>query len=65
MEDVIFAACETRRRLNVAEVTLKLANENALLPRNETEVEIRRRLYRSGQNITLASFQEIFFLQQR
>ncbi|MDR3301967.1 MAG: AAA family ATPase [Spirochaetaceae bacterium] len=50
MEDVIFAGCESRRQLNVAEVTLKLANENGLLPRDETEVEIRRRLYRSGES---------------
>jgi chromosome segregation protein len=50
MEDVIFAGCETRKALNVAEVTLTLTNEKGLLPREETEIEIKRRLYRSGES---------------
>jgi len=50
MEDVIFAGCETRRPLNYAEVTLTIANEEGLLPREESQIEIKRRLYRSGEN---------------
>jgi chromosome segregation protein len=50
MEDVIFNGTENRKALNVAEVTLTLANEEGLLPLNTPEVEIRRRLYRSGES---------------
>ncbi|MDR0403205.1 MAG: AAA family ATPase [Treponema sp.] len=50
MEDVIFNGAENRKPLNVAEVTLTLANEEGLLPLEMSEVEIRRRLYRSGES---------------
>jgi len=50
MEDVIFAGCETRRPLNYAEVALTIANEDGLLPREESQIEIKRRLYRSGES---------------
>jgi chromosome segregation protein len=50
MEDVIFNGTEGRKPLNVAEVTLTLANEEGLLPLDMSEVEIRRRLYRSGES---------------
>ncbi|MCQ2611421.1 MAG: AAA family ATPase [Treponema sp.] len=49
MEDVIFAGTSTRPALNVAEVALTIVNENSLLPVDDTEVEIKRRLYRSGE----------------
>jgi chromosome segregation protein len=58
MEDVIFNGCETRRALNVAEVALTLANDNGLLPREEAEVEIKRRLYRSGESQYFINGQE-------
>ncbi|GMO21910.1 MAG: AAA family ATPase [Spirochaetaceae bacterium] len=58
MEDVIFNGCETRRPLSVAEVTLTLANDTGLLPREETEVEIKRRLYRSGESQYFINGQE-------
>ncbi|MDR2468281.1 MAG: AAA family ATPase, partial [Spirochaetaceae bacterium] len=58
MEDVIFNGCETRRALNVAEVALTLANDNGLLPREEVEVEIKRRLYRSGESQYFINNQE-------
>jgi len=48
MEDVIFSGTDTRKPLNVAEVTLCIANESGLLPMDMPEIEIRRRLYRSG-----------------
>jgi chromosome segregation protein len=50
MEDIIFNGTETRKALNVAEVTLALANEAGLLPLDMPEVEIKRRLYRSGES---------------
>jgi chromosome segregation protein len=50
MEDVIFAGTDTRKPLNVAEVSLTLSNESGLLPIDFTEVTIKRRLYRDGEN---------------
>ncbi|GHV84630.1 chromosome partition protein Smc [Spirochaetia bacterium] len=50
MEDVIFNGTENRKALNVAEVTLTLANDEGLLPMDRPEIEIRRRLYRSGES---------------
>ncbi|MDR3192443.1 MAG: AAA family ATPase, partial [Treponema sp.] len=50
MEDVIFNGTENRKALNVAEVTLTLANEAGLLPIDMPEIEIKRRLYRSGES---------------
>ena len=55
MESVIFNGTETRPPLNIAEVTLTLANENGLLKFDDvesapTEVTLKRRLYRSGEN---------------
>ncbi len=49
-EDVIFNGTERRAALNVAEVTLTMCNENGLLPLDESEIAIKRRLYRSGEN---------------
>jgi chromosome segregation protein len=50
MEDVIFNGTENRKPLNVAEVTLTLANETGLLPIDVPEIQIKRRLYRSGES---------------
>ena len=50
MEDVIFNGTENRKPVNVAEVTLTLANESGLLPMDVPEVQIKRRLYRSGES---------------
>ncbi len=50
MEDVIFNGTESRKALNVAEVTLTLANETGLLPIDVPEIQIKRRLYRSGES---------------
>ena len=47
--DVIFNGTERRPALNVAEVTLTMSNENGLLPLEESEIAIKRRLYRSGE----------------
>ncbi len=48
--DVIFNGTERRAPLNVAEVTLTMSNETGLLPLEESEIAIKRRLYRSGEN---------------
>jgi chromosome segregation protein len=50
MEDVIFNGTENRKALNVAEVALTLVNEAGLLPIDMPEIEIKRRLYRSGES---------------
>ena len=50
MEDVIFNGTEARPALSLAEVTLTIANENGLLPLDDSEIAIKRRLYRSGEN---------------
>ena len=50
MEDIIFNGTETRKALGVAEVTVTISNEAGLLPLDVPEVEIKRRLYRSGES---------------
>lgn len=50
MEGVIFNGTETRPALNLAEVTLTIMNENSLLPRPDSEIAIKRRLFRSGES---------------
>ncbi len=50
MEDVIFNGTESRKALNVAEVTLTIANDNNLLNLEMSEIAIKRRLYRSGES---------------
>ena len=57
MEDVIFNGTEKRAALNTAEVTLTLSNENGLLPLDDSEIAITRRLYRSGD--------QEYFINQR
>ena len=53
MEDIIFNGSESRKPLGMAEVTLTFSNENGLAPAhfaNFSEIEISRRLYRSGES---------------
>ncbi|MBP5283112.1 MAG: AAA family ATPase [Treponema sp.] len=50
MESVIFNGTESRPPLNIAEVTLTISNENSLLPVDDAEIAIKRRLYRSGES---------------
>jgi len=50
MEDVIFNGTESRKALNVAEVVLTLENDTGLLPLDVPEIEIKRRLFRSGES---------------
>jgi len=50
MADIIFAGSESRRSLGFAEATLLFDNTRGLLPIGVTEVEVSRRLYRSGES---------------
>lgn len=50
MEDIIFQGSDTRKSLNVAEVTLTLDNQAQTLPVDYQEVSVTRRVYRSGES---------------
>ena len=53
MEDVIFNGSESRKPIGMAEVALTLSNDEGIAPAeyvNFTEIEIARRLYRSGES---------------
>ncbi|MGD9213665.1 MAG: chromosome segregation protein SMC [Desulfobacteraceae bacterium] len=53
MEDIIFAGANTKAPLNMAEVTLTLANDNGHAPeefRDYSEISVTRRLFRSGES---------------
>src|SRR3990167_3275120 len=50
LEDVIFNGTDKAAPLSVAEVTLSIDNQRGLLPISFTEVEITRRVYRSGES---------------
>ena len=58
-EDVIFAGSSTRRAIGMADVTLVIDNGDGLLPLEYSEVEIGRRLYRSGENEYLLNRQRV------
>lgn len=69
MEDVIFNGTDTRKPLQVAEVSLVVSNEQRLLPTDDSEIEIKRRIYRSGESeyyinnnrALLKNIKELFF----
>ncbi len=50
LEDVIFNGTDNAAPLSVAEVTLSIDNQRGLLPIAFSEVEITRRVYRSGES---------------
>ena len=50
MGDIIFNGTENRRPLSVAEVTITMSNDGGALPLDVPEIEVKRRLYRSGEN---------------
>lgn len=50
MEDIIFQGSDTRNPLNFAEVSLILNNADQALPIDYNEVNITRRVYRSGES---------------
>lgn len=49
-EDVIFNGTDTRKSMPMCEVILTLSNEENILNIEAAEVEIKRRMYRSGEN---------------
>ena len=50
MEDVIFNGTQSRRAMNFAEVSMTLDNSDGILPVEYYEVQVTRRLYRSGES---------------
>jgi chromosome segregation protein len=58
-EDLIFAGSSVRRAQGMADVTLVIDNEDRLLPLEFGEVELGRRLFRSGENEYLLNRQRI------
>jgi chromosome segregation protein len=69
MEDVIFNGTDTRKPLQMAEVTLVIDNEAHHLNIEASDIEIRRRIFRSGeseyylnkQRVLLKNIRELFF----
>jgi chromosome segregation protein len=58
-EDVIFAGSARRHATGMADVSLVIDNEDRLLPIDYGEVDLGRRLYRSGENEYLLNRQSI------
>lgn len=50
MEDVIFAGTENRKPLGFAEVSITIDNQDQKLPLAYTEVQVTRRVFRSGES---------------
>ncbi|MGM9662063.1 MAG: chromosome segregation protein SMC [Oscillospiraceae bacterium] len=50
MEDVIFGGTETRGQMGFAQVTLVMDNTGHIFPRDESEISVTRRYYRSGES---------------
>ncbi len=50
MEDIIFAGTESRKPLGFAEVSILIDNQDGRLPLEYTEVQITRRVFRSGES---------------
>lgn len=50
MEDVIFAGSDSKKALGFAEVSLCIDNSDKKIPVDYTEINIMRRMYRSGES---------------
>ena len=50
MEEVIFRGAESKKAMDVAEVTVTIKNDTGDLPINVPEIEVRRQFYRSGKS---------------
>lgn len=69
MEDCIFNGTDNRKPLQFAEVALTIDNSERILPSDMTEIEIKRRVFRSGENeyyinrnrCLLKNIRELFF----
>ncbi len=68
MDDVIFSGSVEKGPLGMAEVGITIVNDDKVLPIEYSEVDIKRRLYRSGEseflinknNVRLRDIQELF-----
>ncbi len=58
-EDVVFAGSEKRSALGMADVALVLDNADGLVPVDFAQLELGRRLYRSGENDYLVNRQRV------
>ena len=58
-EDLIFAGSANRRAVGMADVSLVIDNEDRMLPVDFGQVELSRRLFRSGENEYLLNRQRI------
>ncbi len=58
-EDVVFAGSERRAALGMADVSLVLDNADGLVPLDFAQLELGRRLYRSGENDYLVNRQRV------
>ncbi|MCQ2506495.1 MAG: chromosome segregation protein SMC [Lachnospiraceae bacterium] len=69
MEDVIFAGTQLRKPVSFASVSLYLDNTDRMLDRDDDEVSVTRRVYRSGESdyllngvgCRLKDIQELFY----
>ncbi|NCD07221.1 MAG: chromosome segregation protein SMC [Spirochaetia bacterium] len=69
MEDVIFNGTDKRNQMQMAEVILTINNEGRHLNLDVSEIEIKRRVYRSGESeyylnknrVLLKNIKELFF----
>jgi chromosome segregation protein len=59
MHDVLFAGADSRKPLNMAEVSVTLSDINGELPIEYDEVTITRRLYRDGESEYLVNRQPV------
>ncbi|HJL85170.1 MAG TPA: AAA family ATPase, partial [Candidatus Marinimicrobia bacterium] len=50
MEDIIFSGSESKRPVNVCEVSLVVHNNRGILPLDYNDVEIARRIFRNGES---------------
>lgn len=66
-EDIIFVGSEKKNRMNLAEVSLYLNNDDQRVPLEYTEIVITRRMYRDGtseylMNGNIVRLQDVLFL---
>jgi chromosome segregation protein len=50
MEDIIFTGTQSRKAMSFAEVTMTIDNTDQKLPYEYSEIQVTRRLYRSGES---------------
>ncbi|MCO7174667.1 chromosome segregation protein SMC [Sporolactobacillus kofuensis] len=50
MEDIIFSGSDTKKAVNMAEVTLTLDNGDQYIPMDFSEISVTRRVFRSGES---------------